>query len=446
VVDVTTPPSGGGDRVEPVDIQIEMQRSYIDYAMSVIVGRALPDVRDGLKPVHRKILYGMFDSGFRPDRPYVKCARVVGDVMGNYHPHGDSAIYDTLVRMAQPWSMRAPLVDGQGNFGSPGNDPAAAMRYCIEADTLVRTPHGTVRIGDIAQALTPNSEIDIDLKVTDRNGDSARASKLFHSGDHPTLRLRTCAGYELTGTPNHPVLCLVSVAGVPTLLWKLLEEVQPDDHVVLQRVSADEIGMPPLHEVQAAFLAGAFVSEGFVSERRAGFNNTDREFFQSVVAAYDAAVGGPRYVSSRVIASGSLLHELDIQDMAALRSSVLGDMTGLRSADKRVPDFVWGSSPAVKRVFLQALFTGDGSSSLLPRNTIQISYSTRSRRLAAEVQQLLLEFGVVSRQCSYDNGEIKVVITNRRDARTFAETVGFSGVKQSKLGTSCSASRSTRPP
>ena len=129
MVDVTTPPSGGGDRIEPVDIQVEMQRSYLDYAMTVIVGRALPDVRDGLKPVHRKILYGMFDGGFRPDRGYVKCARVVGDVMGNYHPHGDSAIYDALVRMAQPWSMRYPLVDGNGNFGSPGNDPAAAMRY-----------------------------------------------------------------------------------------------------------------------------------------------------------------------------------------------------------------------------------------------------------------------------------------------------------------------------
>src|SRR5438552_16655943 len=101
-----------------------MQRSYIDYAMSVIVGRALPDVRDGLKPVHRKILYGMFDSGFRPDRGYVKCARVVGDVMGNYHPHGDTPIYDTLVRLAQPWSMRALLVDGQGNVGSAGPDPA----------------------------------------------------------------------------------------------------------------------------------------------------------------------------------------------------------------------------------------------------------------------------------------------------------------------------------
>ena len=119
----------GGDRIEPVDIQAEMQRSYIDYAMSVIVGRALPDVRDGLKPVHRKILYGMYDSGFRPDRNFVKCGRVVGDVMGNYHPHGDTALYDALVRMAQTWSLRYPLIDPQGNFGSPGNDPAAAYRY-----------------------------------------------------------------------------------------------------------------------------------------------------------------------------------------------------------------------------------------------------------------------------------------------------------------------------
>jgi DNA gyrase subunit A len=127
VTEVTDP--SGHDRIEPVDIQYEMQRSYIDYAMSVIIGRALPDVRDGLKPVHVRILYAMFDSGFRPDRGFFKCSRVVGDVMGNYHPHGDSAIYDALVRMAQPWSMRMPLIDSQGNFGSPGNDPPAAMRY-----------------------------------------------------------------------------------------------------------------------------------------------------------------------------------------------------------------------------------------------------------------------------------------------------------------------------
>ncbi len=126
---MTAPTPPEGDRTEPVDIQHEMQRSFIDYAMSVIVSRALPDVRDGLKPVHRRVLYGMYDSGFRPDRSTVKSSRVVGDVMGNYHPHGDSSIYDTLVRMAQPWSLRYPMIDGQGNFGSMGNDPPAAMRY-----------------------------------------------------------------------------------------------------------------------------------------------------------------------------------------------------------------------------------------------------------------------------------------------------------------------------
>ena len=116
-------------RIEPVDLQTEMQRSYLDYSMSVIVSRALPDVRDGLKPVHRRVLYAMYDGGYRPDRNFSKSARVVGDVLGNYHPHGDSAIYDALVRLAQPWSLRYPLVQGQGNFGSPGNDPAAAQRY-----------------------------------------------------------------------------------------------------------------------------------------------------------------------------------------------------------------------------------------------------------------------------------------------------------------------------
>ena len=117
------------DKIESVDLQVEMARSYLDYAMSVIVGRALPDIRDGLKPVHRRVLYAMYDAGYRPDKGYYKSSRIVGDVMGNYHPHGDGAIYDTLVRLAQHWSLRYPLVDGNGNFGSPGNDPAAAMRY-----------------------------------------------------------------------------------------------------------------------------------------------------------------------------------------------------------------------------------------------------------------------------------------------------------------------------
>jgi DNA gyrase subunit A len=121
------PPSG--DRIEQVDLQLEMQRSYLDYAMSVIVGRALPRVEDGLKPVHRRVLYTMYDGGYRPDRAFSKCTRVIGDVMGQFHPHGDSSVYDALVRLVQPWSLRYPLALGQGNFGSPGNDGAAAHRY-----------------------------------------------------------------------------------------------------------------------------------------------------------------------------------------------------------------------------------------------------------------------------------------------------------------------------
>lgn len=165
-----TEPLGG--RIEPVELQVEMQRSYIDYAMTVIVGRALPDVRDGLKPVHRRVLYAMYDGGYRPDRGFSKCARVVGEVMGQYHPHGDSAIYDTLVRLAQPWVMRAPLVSSQGNFGSPGNDPAAAMRYTeckmaplamemvrdIDEDTVDFTPNydGRSQEPSILPARYPN--------------------------------------------------------------------------------------------------------------------------------------------------------------------------------------------------------------------------------------------------------------------------------------------------
>ncbi|MGB9035383.1 MAG: DNA gyrase subunit A [Paeniglutamicibacter sp.] len=129
VIDDAVEVRTGHDKIDQIDLQTEMQRSYLDYAMAVIVGRALPDVRDGLKPVHRRVIYAMYDGGYRPDRSYNKCARVVGEVMGQYHPHGDTAIYDALVRLIQDWTMRYPLALGQGNFGSPGNDGAAAPRY-----------------------------------------------------------------------------------------------------------------------------------------------------------------------------------------------------------------------------------------------------------------------------------------------------------------------------
>jgi DNA gyrase subunit A len=423
----------GPGRIESRELEQEMRTSFLGYAMHVIVSRALPDVRDGLKPVHRRVLYSMWSNGNRPGRPYVKSANIVGYVMGNHHPHGDASIYDTLVRLAQPFSLRYPLVDGQGNFGSIDDDPAAAMRYCLSGSARVATANGTVRIADIVAGAAPESDNDVELEVLDRLGRPVHASKLFHSGDHPTLRVRTREGYELEGTHNHPVLCLVDLAGVPMPLWKLLEEIKPGDRVLLSRAARPVDVELDEHSRHEALLLGSFVSEGFVSESRAGFNNVDFDFFSAVVDAYDAVVGGARYVSPRLIASGSICWALDVHNLARLRESVLRELQGLKSRAKRMPESVWGASQAYKRVFLQALFTGDGSSSLLPRNTIQVSYSTYSEQLAKDVQLLLLEFGIVSRLCRYAKGETKVVITNRRDARLFARNVGFLGEKQAKL-------------
>jgi DNA gyrase subunit A len=433
--DITTGPDVPfGGRIEPVELQTEMQRSYIDYAMAVIVGRALPDVRDGLKPVHRRVLYAMYDGGYRPDRGFSKCSRIVGDVMGQYHPHGDSAIYDTLVRLSQPWVMRAPLVSGQGNFGSPGNDPAAAMRYCVSGDTRVRTyDEGTPRIADIVPDAAPSTETDIDLKLVGKDGGPVRATKFFHSGRQPTLRLTTRKGHALTGSLNHPVLCLVSLGGVPTLLWKQLAEVSASDRVVMLREEPEEWGPLADMEAKTALLLGAWLSEGFASSKRAGFNNVDSHYFRSVLEAYDSVVGGSRYVYARTIASGSTLHELDIQHMGAFSNSPLRDLVGYKSADKTVPKAIWAGNLSVKALFLQSLFTGDGSCSALPRSSVQVSYSTYSIQLARDVQALLLEFGVSARLTRRATGEHKVVISNRRDAWIFAVQLGFLGAKQQRL-------------
>ncbi len=169
---MTGPEGHEHGKIDQVDLQSEMQRSYLDYAMAVIVGRALPDVRDGLKPVHRRVIYGMYDGGYRPDKSFSKCARVVGEVMGQYHPHGDTAIYDTLVRLVQPWALRSPLALGQGNFGSPGNMGAAAPRYTetkmaplalemvrdIEEETVDFSPNydGQTQEPDVLPARFPN--------------------------------------------------------------------------------------------------------------------------------------------------------------------------------------------------------------------------------------------------------------------------------------------------
>ncbi len=183
------PPDDGGHGIEDIDLGEEVQTSFLEYAMSVIVSRALPDVRDGLKPIHRRILYAALESGLRPDQRFRKCAALVGEVMKTYHPHGDQSIYDALARLAQDFSTRNLLINGQGNFGSVDGDAPAAMRYCLPSfRRVLGPPDGSVRIGDFALFRQTPRSISTS-RCMGKDGAPVHATKLFHSGTHPTLKL-----------------------------------------------------------------------------------------------------------------------------------------------------------------------------------------------------------------------------------------------------------------
>jgi DNA gyrase subunit A len=427
-----TPPPDFTERIVDIDVETEMQGAFLEYAYSVIYSRALPDARDGLKPVQRRILYTMDEMGLRPDRPHVKCGRIVGDVMGKLHPHGDGAIYDALVRLAQDFTMRVPLIDGHGNFGSLDATPAA-YRYCVTGDTRIRLADGrTPRIADLA-GLAPNSERDLDLDVLDRDGKPVRASKIFHSGTHPTLELTTASGNRLRGNHNHPVLCLALVDGVPRLTWRRLDEIGVGDVVALAR-NAVSTALPTPEEWRLGVLAGGWASEGWASAVRAGFNNTDREFFEQVLVAYDELVGGRKYVSKRKTKSGKDIWELDIHNMQAFTTSPLAEFVGKRAGDKRVPEIVWRSGPGVKRAFLMAAFEGDGSIQIAARDAIAVQYHSKSEELVRGIQELLLEFGVHAYKAYYpDRGEHRLIASARHNVRAFLDNVGFLTVKQRRL-------------
>jgi DNA gyrase subunit A len=419
-----------GAKVFENPVKTEIEDSYLEYAYSVIHSRALPDARDGLKPVHRRILFSMNEQGYRPTHAYVKSSRVVGDCMGKYHPHGDVAIYDAMVRMAQDFSLNAPLVDGHGNFGSPDDGPAAS-RYCVVGDTRVRLADGTSpRIADLV-ALGPDSEAEVDFEVLDKDGKAVRVDRVFNSGVHPTLSMRTESGRRLRGSENHLVLCLEAPLGVPMFQWRRLDELTPGMTVCVARNAWMNV-VPTAREYTLGVLAGAWVSGGWASDDRAGFNNTDQHFFDEVVHAYDAVVGGTRYLSSRQTRRDhKVIHEIDVHSvagMAAFRSGPLAEMIGVRSADKVVPECVWRGGWGVKRAFLMAAFEGDGGPRVA-KDGFAVHCSTYSPRLAEQMQELLTEFGVHARIRHYTRQsgsvEYRLIVSGPHNVRAFVERVGF---------------------
>ncbi len=419
-------------RILQRDIAEEMKQSYLDYAMSVIVSRALPDVRDGLKPVQRRILYAMGEVGNTPDRPYRKSAKTVGEVLGNYHPHGDAAVYDALVRMAQDFSLRYPLVDGHGNMGSVDGDPPAAMRYCVTGDTLVVTDRGLMRIDE----LSPQGGEDVAVWVLSMDGAVNNASKWFDCGAFPTRRVITRRGYEVTGTTNHPLLvCVPGEDGRLAFAWKTIEEIVPGDWVVLDRSEvlwpAEPADLRPNHpdlppDARAerhvlperltkdlAFLLGALVAAGTFRADVVEFPNAPGEFADAIVEAW-----GRVFPTCRL---HTQMRAVSRQVIAFLKNLGLSGKSGAR----QIPPAVLRSPQAVAAAFLRGLYEGDGAVERSGRGLLQVGLAGRDRTFLRQVQTLLLRFGVASALYRGSRGAYRLAITGRTSLERFARHVGF---------------------
>ena len=433
-------------------IESEMKRAFIDYSMSVIMSRALPDVRDGLKPVHRRILYAMNDMGLTSRSSYKKSARLVGEVLGKYHPHGDQAVYDSMVRMAQDFSLRYPLVDGQGNFGSVDGDSAAAMRYCVTGDTLLLTEYGMMEIQDVSEEV----ETDIDLNIVNYQNTVMKASKFFNSGKHPTIHLATVQGYELEGSFNHPVLTWVIDEGIPHIKWKALEDITDNDYVVLNRktnlfntkdvelqsyypkvVKNQRIfDLPKVMNKDLGFLLGALVSEGSFHNNQILFNNLDNEFYelvkQSILNQFENI-----HLYERELRKSHCV-ELSIYYKQIVEFLINIGLTNVKSDEKEIPYTIFKAKKEIVVSFLRGLFEGDGSVCFKTDNrhggnSIELTYNSKSKKLIDQLKTLLLNFGIVTIQPYVDKRSncYKLIISDVDNIKKFRDEINFTCSKKS---------------
>ncbi|MBI2093157.1 MAG: DNA gyrase subunit A [Candidatus Omnitrophica bacterium] len=447
-----------GEKIVPREIEAEVKASYLSYAMSVIVGRALPDVRDGLKPVHRRILYGMQDLGLDPGKPYKKCARIVGEVLGKYHPHGDMAVYDALVRMVQDFSLRYPLIDGQGNFGSVDGDAPAAMRYCVTGDTLVVTNRGLVAIKDLSE----NGAEGVRISVLSRDRNVNFASKWFDSGEHPTIKVTTSQGFSIKGSFNHPILTWSAdaITGKPEFQWKLLGHLSIGDTAVIDRTKdllwpdsyvslipyVPEIAktnrvklktIPSNLEEPLGFILGALVAEGTVKEKELEFCNSDLEFLEAFDQAWGKTFPDCRLHSFKREPSSYGKKPYQTREVHSCFVIELLRKAGLapvHSRNKTIPALILQSPRSVVAAFLQAYFEGDGSISFSGRMT-ELSCISTSETLINQLQILLLRFGIVStKRFDRYRRTHKLYIRGLENYRKFQAEIGFvSQRKQEKL-------------
>jgi len=430
-------------KLQPVEITAELSKSYLDYAMSVIVARALPDIRDGLKPVHRRILYAMHAMNITGG--YTKSAKVVGEVLGKYHPHGDMAVYDALVRLAQTFSMRYPLIDGQGNFGSVDGDSAAAMRYCITGDSLVITDHGLEKITDLEKRSPHIRILSWDNKINN-------ASKWFDSGVHPTKTVTTYRGFTLTGTDNHPVMTWSNKKDVPNFEWKLLNQLKEGDYCVISRSSKLFPSDPDLTQYypkltsprtkkhilpkrmspQLAFLMGSIIAEGYLSKKHVGFCNTDQEYLKQFKKSFQTVFPDCRlheFVRKPQGFSKQTYTSLEIHSLYVIAFLKALGLSQGKANTKVIPQTIFSASKKSVSAFIKGYAEGDGSVYL--SGAPEISFISSSKRLLQDFQILLLHFGVDSSYRLQPSKNIyKLLIRGWGNLNLFRDQIDFAGQKK----------------
>ncbi|MBI2557854.1 DNA gyrase subunit A [Candidatus Woesearchaeota archaeon] len=442
-----------GTRIIPRIIQEEMKQSYLDYSMSVIVGRALPDVRDGLKPVHRRVLYAMWESSLMHDKPFRKSAFVVGRVLSAYHPHGDAAVYDTMTRLAQDFSLRYPLIDGQGNWGSIDGDPAAAMRYCVTGESLIATGKGLIRIDELSE------KEDLDIKVLSKDKKINKASKWFDSGVHPTLKITTNKGYSITGSKNHPIMTLSKdESGKPIFLWKLLENINKEDFVVIDR-SSDSLWpkekidlseyypkikrttnvriLPKCLDEDLAFILGSFISEGSLNDIKIEFCNSDETWVNNLIERWNNIFPDSKLHKFKRKPNSygkKEYYRLECHCRYTLEFLRNIGLSSLKSSKRQMPKTILYSPKEVVVAFLKSYFEGDGTITYSGK-MIELGCCSTSEKLVNEVQILLLRFGIDAFK-RFDRHRLvwKLYLRGYRNVLRFYKELGFlSDYKNKKL-------------
>ena len=424
--------------------------NFTEYAKEVSARRALPDARDGLKPVTRRVLYSMLELSLDcnisknkltneieiNEKPYKKSARVVGDTMGKYHPHGDSSIYGALVTATQDFRNSCPPISGYGNFGT-WDDSAAAMRYCVTGDTLINTNNGLMEIKDIVENSVEHSDNPIDITIQSMNSIKNKASMFFNSGKHKTIEIVLKNGMFIKGSYNHPILTIQEQKDkTPILVWKTLETINKTDKIVVNRNYNIQSTNNKISIEEARFL-GLFISEGTIYSKlsRLDFINKDEDIiaemkkylstiFNLHICEYKRK---DECISLQIHSKENFQKWINKYDLKKY------------AENKIVPKVVLQSNINIQKEFLKYLYEGDGSVSFVKDKRKDsyssiISYSSNSIKLLKTMQIMLLQFGIYSSFSNVRNNTYRLNISGKQNIISFYENINFvSKKKKEKL-------------